>query len=243
MDTIATVVDQHLGADVFVVGTGPSLRGFDFDRRLRDRVTIAINDAVFLFDPTFHLFNDGEIAGRYAESERTWRSVALWKNCARARPAWWQYYLDSYIVCRDRNLDGFVPLVPRMAGRILSYHQRGPDVDKGSDELWVGATTSCAAIQLAWKLGARRIYLLGVDACHVDGAKYSTDAPNSDGGPSGRVTLRLPDFDLDMLKLRDWFVASGAFDVANVVNLSPVSQVTAWRKSRWEEEFNGKDGA
>ena len=86
-------------------------------------------------------------------------------------------------------------------------------------------TTATAAILLAWKLGAARIYLLGVDACALAGKRYALEEV-----PEGaEVTQRFTNYDQDMHVLKRWLTRGKGFDVRNVVNLSPISQVTAWR--------------
>lgn len=232
MRTICERFGKHT-EDVFVVGSGPSLAEFDY-QRLTQRVTIALNDATYRFRPTYHLFHDKEIAGRYADEEWEYKKRKYWKNGPYTRPERWLYNAE-WGVCQDIIWDAFKDMVPSRRERILAYESRGPDVKEGGVDLWCESTVSTAGIQLAWKLGATRIYLLGVDACclgrSAKAARYATDTIE----PGATVGQRFTAYDQSMKTLRKWVEESGAFDPDIVVNLSPITQISVWRKQPAEE--------
>jgi hypothetical protein len=146
------------GEDAFVAGTGPSLMGFDWGR-LAGLRTVALNDAVLVrgFFPTIHIFADANIWDRYREGVDYSRTILVCKNCVRKDLIEWEPFAH-----RDR---------------VWQFDQTSSPEDMREDDdlLYVSNTVATAAICLAWKLGARRIFLLGVDGYKVqraDGRAY-----------------------------------------------------------------------
>jgi len=231
MRTIKDLVGAHAGRNVFVLGTGPSLRDFDY-RRLQFQVTIAINDAIFAWPATYHIFHD-EIAARYATDMLVWRDPAHWKGRAMLRPAEWRYPQNTRPVCRACQGRALTQVTDINEGRIHTYTERGypPAGDRESDVLWVDSTTVTAAIMLAWKMGAERIFLLGVDACNLGTARYAAQVVEE----GATVSARYPDYDADMRRLRAWWEAAGDPVVDSVINLSPISQLRTWTRRDIEE--------
>ena len=146
---IHTISNCHLGEDIFIVGTGTSLAGFPWER-LNDKITIALNDAVKIegFVPTYHLFSDVNIWKRYHKMEGKPPCKMVCQKHAR------RLYLDSrYCTYKEYlwqfDIDG------------------APCLDKSTQRLHIRRTVATGGINLAYKLGAKRIFLLG-----VDGYKY-----------------------------------------------------------------------
>lgn len=134
-----------------MVGTGPSLTGFDWTR-LNGKCTIALNDAVLVpgYRPTYALFSDTGIWTRYRDMEL---------------PA------GTKMVCQKRARESFLRYEPcSFKDRTFHYDQTSDprSLKEEDDSLYVQRTIATGAICLAWKLGARRIFLLG-----VDGYKYA----------------------------------------------------------------------
>lgn len=214
LPTIQKHFNVFLEQDIFVVGAGPSMCGFDFSR-LRGKVTIALNDMVRMFPPTYHLFSDVDIWPRY-------------KDLA--------YALETFIVCQKAPA-AHLWSYPNFAAkdRLLTFTQRGPDVDPGNDELWCDYTVATAGVQLAWKLGAQTVYLLG-----VDGYRYHTvdRCYEAEREPTELPIVIEPwdaYFDTDLQKVRAYFDSFVTGPLDGVWNLSERSTISAWPKKKIEE--------
>lgn len=151
LENIRTLVDKHPGEDVFVVATGPSLAGFDFSR-LNQFTTIAVNDAVTAegFEPTYHLFSDIAIWRRYPDHD----------------------YGRTKIVCQQVAAEHLLRHKSFSSGEnLLTFKHRGNPAgqERDSDALFTGRTVANAGMLLAAKVGAHRIFLLGVDGYRLTG--------------------------------------------------------------------------
>lgn len=227
--TIADLIGRHRGADVFVVGTGTSLAAFEWGQ-LVGGITVALNDAMLArgFVPTYHLFVDDALAERYAgrwDSRTTVCLPNIVRHLARSHAGavagWTQV---------QRDLD--------MSRLPWSWPSVAVGVD--TDELYCVHTIAIAGIQLAWKLGARRIILLGLDgytsktAAYFDGRRDGT--PHAERGArdvgDGRiVTMKHIIWRYEHEKLREWFAEIGFLrSGAGVYNANPRSTLDAWPK-------------
>lgn len=214
LPTIAKHYGVFSGQDIFVVGAGPSLCGFDFER-LDGKVTIALNDMVRMFYPTYHLFSDVDIWQRY-------KCIA--------------YSHETFIVCQKEPA-AHLWSAPEFCAkdRLLTFTQRGPDIDPINDELWCDYTVATAGVQFAWKLGAQRIFLLGVDAYRYHSVDYCWQAE--------REPVELPIvvepwdsfFNRDLEVVRDHFASFQIGPPGGVFNLSARSTIRAWPKMKMED--------
>lgn len=123
------------GADVYIIGGGPSLAGFDWER-LRGKNTIGCN-AAFLLGPELCdvcIFGDTKFFNRF-------------RSRLRAFP-------NPKVGCH--------PALRVFAGEI-QWMPRSPN-GLHKDSLGWGTNTGCSAINLALIMGAKRVLLLGFDA-------------------------------------------------------------------------------
>ena len=132
------------GRPCFVVGGGPSLRGFDFDR-LKGSLTIGVNRAFEFFTPTILLAIDARFyrwvyEGKYGEE-------ALLKIVAYKG-------IKAGIRISDRHVPG--------VREIRSLGVSGPvvPIEQG---IYHGNNSGYSAVALALALGAGPVYLLGLD--------------------------------------------------------------------------------
>jgi hypothetical protein len=227
----------HAGEDAFVVGSGTSLQGFDFTR-LADRLTIALNDAALAqgLDPAYHLWHDTQLWQRYRDVDLAPRTV---------------------VICSERGRESLVDHARcRYKDRIMWFDQSpAPDVDPRTAQLYVSRTIATAGIQLAWKLGAARVFLLGVDGYKLrGGAYYWTGARKPGDEPAHKGPARSRERDAsegrvvqdrhcawrdEMLRLRKFLdkqrVFTGKWPGSGVYNLSRLSTIEAWEKVAVEE--------
>lgn len=144
------------GEKVIILGSGPSLDGFDF-RALSGRKTIAVNDAGTILYPC---------ADVLIGTDRRW-----WNNLAhRWRGGCVGSYLGPIMVCTEPDaavgIEGDKRLVFMRRARLPGI-SRNPAILHG---LYTGVH---AAINLAALCGARKIVLLGVDLKPDGDRKYS----------------------------------------------------------------------
>jgi hypothetical protein len=201
-------------SEFFVMGTGPSLEGFDWSC-MNERHTVALNDAVLVrgFEPLFHLFSDTGIWKRYRDFDLAERTTVVCQRQAR----------KNFI-----NWPGC-----KFKARIWQFSQNGTPDCKQPGDLFVSRTVATAGIQLAWKLGARRVYLMGVDGYRRD-THYYHDRTSK--GKERRKENRLPDGRIVQDRHQAW--QSNMRDLAKyfarhkvpveVFNLSESSTIDAW---------------
>jgi hypothetical protein len=141
--TVKDLVGVEGGNDIYVVGTGTSLRGFDFSK-LRGHVTIALNDAILAMSHASYLLFCDRLWHRYDRLHRPHTSV----------------------VCRN----GFGG--SGLWGPCYSFEKAESVREATPGQLVVYATVAATGIHLATLLGARRILLLGVDAYRLETMRY-----------------------------------------------------------------------
>lgn len=144
------------GRPCYVVGGGPSLRGFDFEL-LRGELTIGANRVFEFFAPTILLAIDSRFyrwvyEGKYGEE-------ALRKLVAFKGP--------------KVGVRISAPHVPGVV-EIKSLGARGPIVPI-SEGIYHGNNSGYSAVALALALGADPVYVLGIDLRYAgpEGAKVS----------------------------------------------------------------------
>lgn len=120
---------------VYIVGGGPSLKGFNWDR-LKGKHTIAINKAYKVVP---------------------WSEVLYWTDARFYR--WNKHDIDSLkgikITCRN---------APSLAPDVVLLTTSGrTGIDKRPNFIRAGNNSGFAAINVAFHLGVKKIYLLGFD--------------------------------------------------------------------------------
>ena len=219
---------SHEGEDIVVVGTGTSLANIDWTK-FNSKVCIALNDAVLVegFKPHFHIFCDTGIYTRYWNHPMDPRTKVI----SQQRPR--QMFLE-HKECKfgDQTYE-FV------------HSSQAKKCKTDDNELFVGRTVATGAIMLAWKLGARRVFLCGVDAYkkqgpeggvyYHDGRGKGIEQRKQHVEPDGLVMQDRHDFWVkQMVELRGWFDKHGVYQDpwpgSNVYNCSEHSKVEAWEK-------------
>lgn len=122
------------GADAVIIGGGPSLRGFDFQRLVPYR-TIGCNSAFRLGARVcqINLFSDPLWYSTFEEELKSYAGI---------------------LVTQSEEFPDWNPRVMKMIRRDEGLHR---------DALGFGGNSGCSAINLALILGARRVILLGFD--------------------------------------------------------------------------------
>lgn len=215
--------------DAFVVGTGTSLRGFDYSL-LDNRFTIALNCAVKQFSPALLIFSDDQLWRRYYK-------LPLKKSTAVVCQSGAVHYFEKDKKCCFRNQV------------FLFKRTTRPPVKVTDEMLHVGRTVACAAIYLCWKLGVRRVFLLGVDGYRVSDAYYSDGSLHQKGDRaitkrSGKLLQedRHLRWNTTMEEAKVFFKSVGVYPSAwpgpGVYNLNHESLITSWPKVPLEEALS-----
>ncbi len=151
---------KWIDGDAFIVGTGTSLRGFDYSL-IKGRFTVALNCAVKQFSPSVLIFSDDQLWRRYV-------GLPL-KNTAVVCQSGAVHYLKKDKRCAFSNQV------------FLFRRTTRPPVRLSDDMLHVGRTVACGALYLCWKLGVRRVFMLGVDGYRTSEAYYSDGSMHQKG--------------------------------------------------------------
>lgn len=205
------------GRRAFVVGSGPSLRGFDFSL-LRNELWIGCNEE-YRHAPTIALVQDPRLFAGDGSPEITPYS---------RNPAWTggphiPVYFKGHPDRQDYE-------APDTAFQVNSAHSReapfrwGQTLEEG---LYYGANVGMAAINLAEILGADPIYLLGFDARTDDQRTHHHDSyPDS---------WKLDRAEDRAVVYRRWHAAFRKIATmvrSRIINLNPDSGIDAFRKGR-----------
>lgn len=228
--SVSTLWDRHAGADVFVCGFGASLLDFDWSR-LDGRVTVALNDAITKHPTaTYHLYADGRLYRFYWSVPYGAETTVVMQPCGTRRVVaalGWAHWPKLRLFARGKEVSELAAIT------------------REDDRLWTLTTVATAGIMLAWKLGAARVYLLGVDGYIMPGSAYYADGALCPAGwamdhlmPNGYgVQERHVAWNADMLALRTYFdgQARAGVPVPEVVNLNPLSSIDVWPKAHMEK--------
>ena len=239
--------DSLKGEDIFIVGMGPSMLNFDC-QRLEGKNVMALNRMIFTLRKvaTIHHFADEKIHEKFIGFAYDPKTTVVCQNEA----AIGLLTSNSTLNAND-NVRVFVSAEKQKIGLM--------GVTREDYHLWFTRTTATSAIMLAWKLGAKRIYLLGVDACALPTEKTKLTEHQAlkpeimdliyyaDGGKKedlkesimkvkdGKVVLLEPhgawNENMRELELYMRLHATGV----SVINLSPISTIEAWPKQSMDE--------
>lgn len=158
---VAALKDKHRGNRCFIIGSGPSLKIEDLDR-LKDEITFGCNKIYLAFDqtewrPTYYSILDVLVA----ENNKT--AINELKLCKIFREDVRPYFSDAEDIIWLKSMD--MPIVDgEYEGRFSVNALEG---------VYGGWTVLYPQIQLAFFMGIREIYLIGVD--------FSFDVPKSTG--------------------------------------------------------------
>ena len=158
MKTISSLKDSCRGQEIYLVGKGPSLIGFDW-KRLKGKKVIALNSAIKFLPWADWFFMDVEYILKRQE---------LWQ-CFRGK--------------RIFAFKSPLPVTHETAEVIRYSICYGSRITRHQEALFFASTSMSMAIHLAWIMGASGINLLGFDLGHVPGIEShsidSSDPPMS----------------------------------------------------------------
>lgn len=218
--SISTVQGKWQGADCFVVCGGSSLQDFDF-KLLRAHKVIMVNRVPLHIKecppPDFLVVNDLSVWQHYeghplADEESDGKPTH--KTILVSQPsAFFEYKIKKGL-----------------------WYYPSDDVDKLSVEpntLYMHTTVATVAISLAWLLGAKRVFLLGLDGYVTHDRSYFWDEKRKHEtllttNQNILIDKKMLRWEVDMKKLADYFEQ---YSKIEVLNLSAQSQITVWPRA------------
>jgi hypothetical protein len=147
----------YAGLPVFVLSTGTSLRGFDFNR-LNGRITVGVNRIVEHYHPTVMTFVD----------------VTAHKTHAQALARYNGMIIASQGAAPHDTHDNVFEVVHNLDGRMKPTRRVGRSFADG----WFGGGGGCIALHTAILLGGNPIYLLGFDFYEDNGRHFDVWDPS-----------------------------------------------------------------
>ncbi len=157
---LAALKDKHKGQRCFIIGNGPSLQINDL-KKLSQEITFASNKIYLIFDkiewrPTYYSVEDQTLA------RRDWDTLNNLNGFTKLFPD----NLDLYV---PRYKDGIYYYLKWEKPGVQEFNYPSPPKFSTNALLCVyaGCTISFVLIQLAWFMGIREIYLIGMDFNYI----------------------------------------------------------------------------
>ena len=184
-----SVLEDHCaGQTAFVICPGPSAESLDY-RAFEGKFTLAVNSAGWKLNPLLWIMFESNYMNWFKRQKYPkGRNFIMTARCAARWRAWGHTSKTGQIFVprfeEDQNMPGRVP-----------------------------AVTSMGAIVTAWWMGAKKIYLCGLDLGRPGGTPYVSGVPHSKEGATNT-------FDYQVHALRQFQLPPGS---AEIYNASPVS--------------------
>jgi hypothetical protein len=175
MKLVSELYGRHQGADIYVVGTGTSLRVFPLDF-FQGKITIGLNQAWKVVPTTYGItmmpkinipdFMDGE----QASPGTTWitKATKVREQCSEPEIAYAEANFYGFENQGKASLTGLDE--PSETGRMLEW-VRTPH----PQNLYLWTSISQTAMNLAANMGARNIILVGCDNAAIGGNHHAHD--------------------------------------------------------------------
>lgn len=152
---IQDLTNRHSGDTIYVVGTGPSLRCLDLDILARE-VTIGLNQAWRHIYPTYSITVHPELVAEYDASNRS----GVWPT--------------TWVVKKKPPREDLTLADPRFYVFNTSYNLTDVNL-RPHDTLYLGEGVQTCAMDLAARMGARHVVLVGCDGGTLGGDYHAHD--------------------------------------------------------------------
>jgi len=156
------------GVPIYVISTGPSLRGFDF-HRLDGRLTIGVNRVIEHYHPSIVHLVDVRAQKTHAAALSRYNGMIV------AGPGCGATATHANVFEIHRNLDTF----ELVDGRSSKSTKIGRSFSDG----FFGGGAGCTALHAAILLGGSPIYLLGYDHYEENGRHFDELDPSKNASP------------------------------------------------------------
>lgn len=164
MRYVSELNDVHAGADIYVVGTGASIRVFPTSF-LEDKITIGLNLAWKLTQVRYGItqrpeLNISEFIGEGSRPEIMW-ITKYGKLTSPEQRRFVEENDDRFLFFESEGQASWVgPNQPSESGRILDWVRR-----PSGNNLYLWSSISQTAVNLAANMGAKNVILVGCDNC------------------------------------------------------------------------------
>ncbi len=198
--------------EAFIIGGGPSLRGFDY-ALLKDKFTIGINKGFKFFTPTILLCMDVPF---YEYMTRPVRKRGGDESLLKE----WNACSSIKLFMEQRKPYPFtenIQLVKRCYEKCLS-------IDLVNRGIYFGNNTGFSSIMLCAALGFKKIYMLGIDM-KIDGYKTHCHEGYINDGPFTLIS-KLEKYIIEFEQFASLYEEAGI----EVINLGPDSALANYRK-------------
>ncbi len=206
-DRLLQFGSKHIGERCFVIGNGPSLNRMNLSP-LKNEITFGLNRIYLLFD---------ELGWSTSYHVTVNRNVIVqWADEIQA--------IDSTKFVRWPRANTIGPSPIRPASNVF-FVQSKPDIGFATridEPVWLGATVTYVAIQLAYAMGFKQAILIGVDHQFV-----------TPGEPHQKVVSNGPDPDHFH---PDYFGTGATWDLPNL----EVSEL-AYEMAKWQYKEDGRE--
>lgn len=150
----------HAGETIYIVGTGPSLRCFDLSF-FNEHITIGLNQAWRHLEPTYSITVHPELLADYDAVKPR-------------RHNWWSERPTRWVVKRKPPRADLQFTDPQYYVFDTSYVLKSVRL-RPQDTLYLGEGVQTCAMDLAARMGARHIVLVGCDGYALNGDCHAHD--------------------------------------------------------------------
>ena len=153
---ISDLYNKHSGSDIYIVGTGPTLRMMPKEF-FNNKIAIGLNQAYKTFDLPYAITVHPELIKEYKEFVKDGKCKTT-----------------QWVVCADK-----IPLRVKLNDEKYYVYNRNNDwkcfIKRTPDSLFCGRGIQQTAIDLAGRMGATNIILVGVDMESLGGDHHGHD--------------------------------------------------------------------
>jgi len=207
MNRIKELNGMMEGKTIFIIGSGTSLKGFNF-RRLDKEFTIAINHTIEHYPQAKSLiFSDKIFLSKTSFNIKTYKGLMyVNENCLHSKPL------------QDMDLEQYPNIY------IFKSRRDEPVLD-ARQGLFHPTSCGIMAVSLSLQMKAKRIYLLGYDYYYQPDGQihFYKDLPHHLKYPQQRVGMKAKKFNL----FEKW--------KHRIINLNPKSLITTFEKIALED--------
>jgi hypothetical protein len=165
MKKVSELYGTHTGADIYIVGSGASLRVFPKDF-FKNKITIGLNMAWKTLDVMYSITIHPDInIPQFIGDDKSGKNIT-WvvgnqktQSVLRNKPEQLEYALENFYFFDYRGKPNTQPAnEPSDSGRVIEWVETA-----SGDNLYIWSSISQAAVVLAANMGAKNVVLVGCD--------------------------------------------------------------------------------
>lgn len=190
MKWVSELFGRHPGSDIYVVGTGPSLRVFPVSY-LEDKITIGLNSAYRLAKVKYSVTVHPDLYVPEFLKDETPRPEIIWvskygKTRNLLPSSQFEHAQKNFYFFESDGRDNTQsPHHPSEAGRMVEWLRR-----PSGNSLYFWSSIAQTAAHLAANMGAKNVLLVGCDCTDILGNHQAADKPTRWKGVDPAVRYR-----------------------------------------------------